>query len=190
MNKSAEFYYNLIKETLGDDSPEGSRTSGESEDGEGSGEPMDTHETWEESIGDGELQEDLTKKMIERAQDETIKSKGTIPSECSDWIKLHSRKSEVNWKRVLRGIVGNKRVGSRSTIMKKDRRFPNRADLRGKTKDRMFNLLVVADVSGSMSDQAVTSTLAEVQHICSITKTDVDLIQIDAQAYEIGRAHV
>lgn len=67
--------------------------------------------------------------------------------------------------------------------MRKDRRFPNRDDLRGKTKDRMFNLLVVADVSGSMDDNAVIQTLGEVRHICEMTKTDVDLIQIDTQAY-------
>ena len=178
LNESTEFYYNLIKDEI------------DKSQGDGEGEPlddhggMDTHDTWGESKGDGELQEDITKKMIEKAQDETIKSKGTVPSACSEWIKLHSRKSEVNWRKVLRGIVGNKRVGSRSTIMKQDRRFPKRPDLRGKTKDRMFNLLVVADVSGSMSDLAVTSTLAEVQHICGITKTDVDLIQVDSEAYE------
>jgi predicted metal-dependent peptidase len=145
---------------------------------------IDDHSVWNESKGDGELQDDVTKKMIEKAQNETIKSKGTVPAQCSDWLKLHSRKSEVNWKRVLRGIVGNKRVGKRSTIMRSDRRFPHREDLRGKIKDRVFNLLVIADVSGSMSNDAVLHTLGEVRHICDVTKTAVDLIQIDTHAYE------
>ncbi len=145
---------------------------------------IDDHGIWNESKGDGELQEDVTKKMIEKAQNETIKSKGTVPAQCSDWLKLHSRKSEVNWKRILRGIVGNKRVGKRSTIMRSDRRFPKREDLRGKIKDRVFNLLVIADVSGSMSNDAVLHTLGEVRHICDVTKTDVDMIQIDTYAYE------
>lgn len=177
-NKSAEFYYDLIKDTVEDQQKNQS-----GEDGDGEGQMMDSHEVWEESKGDKDLQQDITKKMIEKAQEETIKGAGTIPGECSEWLEMHTRKSEVNWKKVLRGIVGNKRVGKRTTIMKSDRRFPKRADLRGKVKDRMFNLLVIADVSGSMSDTAVLNTLGEVRHICDITKTDVDLIQIDTQAY-------
>lgn len=171
-NESSEFYYDLIKEN-------------QDEKDSGGEEPhqIDSHEKWQESKGDAELQQDLTKKMIETAQSETIKGKGTVPSEMSDWLKIHSRKSEISWKKVLRGIVGNKKVGSRPTIMKRSRRFPKRDDIKGKTKERKFNLLVVADVSGSMDDVAVLSTLGEVQHICDITKTDVDLIQIDAEAY-------
>jgi len=173
-NESSEFYYELLKK------------NNKNKDGSCSdmGNLLDDHSKWGESVGDGELQKDITKKMIDRASDETIKGKGTIPTECSEWLSLHSRKNEVNWKKVLRGIVGNKRVGTRTTIMRKDRRFPNRSDLRGKTKDRKFNLLVVADVSGSMDDEDVLQTLGEVRHICDMTKTDVDLIQIDTNAYK------
>lgn len=189
IDQSAEFYYNLFKKEAKErQSKEGSQGQGDASQSNGNGngfpQSMDTHKTWEESVGDGELQEDMTKKMVERAQTETIKGKGTIPSACSTWIELHSRKSEVNWKKVLRGIIGHKRVGTRTTIMRPDRRFPTREDLRGKTKDRMFNLLVIADVSGSMSQKAITSTLSEVRHICDVTKTDVDLIQVDTVAYE------
>jgi len=186
-NKSSELYYNLIKSNIPPSNSSGGGGEGDPQDGSG-GTPDDgmvgDHGIWQSSQGDEELKQDITKKMIERSQEETIKSKGKVPSGCSDWLELHTRKAEVNWRKVLRGIVGNKRVGSRSTIMRNDRRFPKRSDLRGKTKDRMFNLLVVADVSGSMSDKAVLDTLAEVRHICDVTKTDVDLIQIDAQAYK------
>lgn len=165
-NESSEFYYNLIKSKMNEKNK------------------IDIHETWGKSKGDKDLQNDITKKMIEKAQNETIKSKGKIPGACSDWLEMFSRKSELNWKKVLRGIVGNKRIGTRSTIMRKDRRFPKRADLRGKTKERMFNLLVIGDVSGSMNNDAILQTFGEVRHICDLTKTDVDLVQVDAEAYE------
>lgn len=192
VNQSSEVYYDIIqqkidehKEKQKDQSKDQSQPNG---GGDSSGEPqlpdlMDSHDTWDESTGDGELQDDMTKKMIERAQEETIKSKGTVPNQTSEWLDMFSRKSEVNWRKVLRGITGNKRVGKRSTIMRTDRRFPHREDLRGKTRERVFNLLVVADVSGSMSDDALIKTLAEVQHICHLTRSDVDLIQIDTNAY-------
>lgn len=204
MGQSAEFYYELLKSELQNKQPQ--QSQGKQGDGQGqeqtqskqqsqsaqsnvfdslgTGKSMDTHKTWNESVGDKDLQKDLSKRMIERAQTETLKGKGIIPAACADWIELHSRRSEVNWKRVLRGIVGHKRVGTRSTIMRLDRRFPSREDLRGKTRDRMFNLLVVVDVSGSMFPSAINTTLAEVRNICDITKTDVDLIQVDTVAYE------
>lgn len=207
-NESSEFYYDLFKEEMKNQNKNGqgksqgeSSESNESGDGDPSdrwknfdpnqmfpGEPqLDDHDVWSNSEGDKTIQKDLTSKMIEKARDETIRQAhggpGAVPQQISDWLKLMSTKSEVNWKKVLRGIVGNKRVGRRSTIMRQDRRFPKREDLRGKTRDRMFNLLVVADVSGSMSDKALLETLSEVRNICDLTKTDVDLIQIDTQAY-------
>ena len=184
-NKSSEFYYDLLKQEA-DKLPEKSKDDGEGadgQDGDGSPQLMDDHGTWSESVGDSELQQDITKKMIDKSQNETIKGKGKVPSECSEWLELHSRPNEVNWKRILRGIVGNKRVGRRSTIMRHDRRFPGREDLRGKTKDRMFNLLVICDVSGSMSDASINAVLGEVRYICDVTKTEVDMIQIDSRAY-------
>lgn len=197
-NLSSEFYYNFLKENARKNSGTSSNTGTSGNPGTGSpspqsskqpkgqGEPrlLDTHKTWEQSTGDGDLQRDMNKRMIERAQSETIKGRGNIPSACSKWLELHSRSNEVNWKKVLRGIIGNRRVGVRSTIMRSDRRFPLRNDLRGKTRDRTFNLLVIADVSGSMSSDAILSTLNEVRNVCDVTKTDVNLIQIDTVAYE------
>ena len=202
--ESSEFYYELIKENSQQDGEDGQGQSGDGEDGEGqsgegqSGEgqagdgegqldksqEVGSHDVWNESKGDKDLQKDITKKMIEHAQKETVKGKGNLPQSCSDWLQLHTSKSEVNWKKVVRGIAGNKRVGSRSTIMRSDRRFPSRDDLRGKTKERMFNFLVIADVSGSMSDEAVLKTLGEVRHVCDLCKSSVDLIQIDTVAYK------
>lgn len=194
MNQSSEFYYNLLKDEMKDQQKKSDQPGqgGDNPDGESPGngngkalpELLDSHDTWQESTGDEDLQTDMTKKMIERAQEDTIKNKGNVPSQCSDWLEMVSRKSELDWKKVLRGITGNKRVGKRSTIMRTDRRFPQREDLRGKTRDRIFNLLVIADVSGSMSDKAVLTTLSEVKHVCDLTRTDVDLIQIDTVAYK------
>lgn len=185
-NQTAEFYYELIKSAM-KNKPNSKGASGESCDKiieELLEKLLDSHDTWGESEGDPDLKKDLTKKMIEKSQLETIKSKGTVPSNISDIIALHNTKSKINWKNVLRRIVGNKRVGKRATIMRKNRRFPGRDDLRGVTKERSFNVLIIADVSGSMSQKAVVETVQEVKHICDITKSNIDLIQIDTIAHE------
>lgn len=205
-NKTSEYYYELIKSQQpnfdkntqnqgdpsngegdgnGDGNGKGSgEAKGDPSNGEGSGyNTVDDHDIWKKSVGDTTLQKDLTKKMIEKAQYETIKSRGNVPSQLSDWLELHSINTEINWKQHLRRIVGNRKVNKRPTIKKRDRRQPWRRELRGKTKDRIFDLLVIADVSGSMPDKAVVHTFAEVRNICDMTKTPCNLIQIDARAY-------
>jgi len=168
-NESAEYYYNLFKNNAG--------SSGSS------GKVIDCHAIWDKTVGDDALKDDVTKRMIERAADNTRKNRGEVPNECSDWLKLVSKPAQVDWRKVLRGIVGNKKINSRTTIQRRDRRFPRREDLRGRVKDRTFGLLVVCDVSGSMSSDEITAAVQEVKHICDVTKTELNLIQIDTKAH-------
>ena len=146
--------------------------------------PENSHDEWLESTGDEELQDDLTKQMIENAINQTSKSRGDLPSNISHYLDLFTRKRELDWKKVLRGITGNKKVNSRKTILRRDRRNPNFEHLKGRTKDRMFDLLLISDVSGSVSDQALYSLWGEVRHICDVTKTPVKLIQVDIRPSE------
>lgn len=187
-NETAEFYYNLLEDPKNPTQDEDDGKDGEGEgnsNGTPSGPPtsMDDHGKWAESQGDEDLQKDITKDLIEKAMDNTVKSRGTLPSSISEYLSLHSRKNEVNWKNVLRNIIGNKRANVRRTITRRDRRFPNRPEIKGKTKDRVFNLLVVSDVSGSVSNEALTDLLGEINHLCKLTNTPVDLIQVDTQPY-------
>jgi len=144
---------------------------------------LDDHGKWSESEGDGDLQKDLTKDMIDKSVEHTQKNRGETPSDLSKYIALHFRTNEVDWRAVLRRVVGNRKVNNRRTIMRSDRRFPKREDLRGKTKDRMFDLLFVGDESGSMSDTAITEVLGEALNICKLTKTPIWYVPVDSQAH-------
>jgi len=182
-NESSEYYYELIKDYK-DEEQDGQGSDGQGSDGQGSEQTMDSHGTWKNSAGDETLQKDITAKMIKDARDSAAKNMGNIPSQCDEWLGLHNTKAQVNWRKTLRSIVGNKKIGTRSTIHRRDRRFPNREDVRGKSKNRTFNVLAVVDVSGSMSNDSLTKTMAEVKHICDVTKSSIDMIQVDTQAYE------
>jgi predicted metal-dependent peptidase len=140
------------------------------------------HDKWADSIGDEELQADITKNMIEQSIQQTAKSRGDTPSEIAAYLELFSRKAELDWRKVLRNITGNKKVNSRRTIMRKDRRNPNFDHIKGRTKDRMFDLLVIGDESGSVSDTELTEAISEIVHICNITRADLDYIAIDTHA--------
>lgn len=186
-NESAEYYYSMFEENGGDQQDSDSDGSGSdsqnNQQDPDKPEILDNHDLWEESIGDEELQNDITKKMIEKAQEETLKNNGRVPKQVSEALELFSRKSTVSWKKLLRNTVGNKKTNTRKTIMRQDRRFPKRKDLKGNVKDRTFELLVIADVSASMSECALLETLSEVKHICKMTNSNLNLIQVDTVAY-------
>lgn len=169
-NLTAEQYYELIDKNYESDQPCSS-----------SGQCIDDHSKWDESQGDGDLSEDIAKNMADRAVSQTQKSRGNIPSELSEWLSLLSRKREVTWQQHLRHITGNKRVGIRKTILRPDRRLPNAEWIKGRTKDRRYSVLVISDVSGSVSDKSLLSLWSEVRNICELTQSSIDLIQVDTQ---------
>ncbi len=164
---NAEVYYDLLKK-----SNNANNSSIES---------YDTHVTWKPSSDVSEIMKDVTKKMIDQSIQETQEQRGSLPENIQDMINLFSRKSQVNWKKVLKNMVGKKKIGKRLTIMRKSRRFPKREDVKGVAKDRKFNLIVLVDVSGSMSTAEINQGLSEIHTICKQNNTSMKLIQIDTE---------
>jgi predicted metal-dependent peptidase len=167
LNETAEFYYNFL--LANPDEAEKFRTP----------ELTDLLE----SEGDPDICKNIARHMAEKAMKATEKARGSLPSNISAILKLLSRPREISWEQYLRNLVGNKKVSSKRTILRPDRRQPHFEHIKGKTKNRTFNVLIVGDVSGSMSDAEVIATWQEVRHICKLTKTDLHLVQIDTQAY-------
>ena len=165
---SAEQYYDIIDD---DQLPEEDQT-------------LDDHSVWEEATGDEDLQKDITKSMLDQAMETTQKERGNLPSNIADSLELHSRKSEVNWKKMLRNLVSNKKANIRSTIMRSSRRFPKREDIKGKTKDRTFSLAVIGDESGSVSSEELVEAINEIQHICKMTNTPLWYVPVDTRAHK------
>lgn len=176
---NSEQYYDIIDDDqLPPDNGDGSGS------GNGNGNPLDDHSGWNKSKGQNEtLQKDIAKGMMDKAANETQKGRGNLPSAFSDWLEINTSSNQISWQRVLRNLTGNKRVNTRRTIMRSDRRFPKREDLKGRTKDRMFNLLLIGDESGSVSSSELIQGIAEVQNICKMTKTALDYIAIDTEAH-------
>jgi predicted metal-dependent peptidase len=174
---TAEQYYELLP--FSDDPNGGGQCRGFGQ-GPGSG-VLDDHSKWAESQGDSELQEDISKNMLDRAITETQKSKGNIPSNISEWLDNLTKKREVDWRQVLRRLAGNKRANTRKTLMRRDRRLPDFNWIKGKTKDRIGEVLLISDVSGSVSDEALNTLWSECKHICDAVGSEITLIQVDTQ---------
>ena len=194
--QSAEFYFDLLDDDTMKDMMEqagaGQPGAGGGEgDEEGEGQRsgyaatgIDDHSTWLDSEGDDTFQSEITKRMVERAGTETMKSKGSLPSNYSDIIDNLTIRREVNWKQMLRRIVGNKKANQRKTLMRKDRRNPAANWIKGRVKDRIFELAVVSDVSGSVSDVALYELWGEIISICSTFKVPVKMVQVDTDPSE------
>ena len=168
---TAEEYYNLF-EPHAEKLPES-----------GEGDSIDSHSSWGESEGDELISKDIAKSMLDKSIVATQRENGNIPSQYNQWLEVLSTASQVNWRQALRRIVGNKRVGVTPSIMRPNRRQPDQNHIKGKIKDRKYDLLVVADVSGSVADEELLAGLAEIRHICKLTQTSSTLIQIDTDPY-------
>jgi predicted metal-dependent peptidase len=187
---TAEQYYELLP--FNDDQGGGgvgfsigSGQGQESTHGYGQGQGvLDDHSKWAESKGDTELQEDISKNMLDRAISETQKSKGTIPSNISEWLDNLTKKREVDWRQVLRRLAGNKRANTRKTLMRRDRRLPDFNWIKGKTKDRIGSVVVVGDESGSVSDAELCDAIGECVHICKTLNTPIWYVPVDSQAHK------
>lgn len=185
LRQTSEYYYDLLekeedKKQKGSSKPGNGQGTKEKGDGEDGFEPMlDDHSLWEESEGDPTLQQEFTKNMVEKAANTTQKCRGNLPSNYGQIIENLTVKREVNWKQLLRRVVGNKKANVRKTLMRKDRRLPKANWLKGKTKDRVFDLGVVSDVSGSVSDEALVSLWGEIINVCKLLDTTVNVVQID-----------
>ena len=136
------------------------------------------HGKWQESEGDEQAAKEITRQMTETA---TNKSRGMSPSECDQAIQMLKMKEQINWKKELRRIVGNRKAFTKLTIKKNDRRFPGRKDLRGKTKNHVADILVILDVSGSMSDEEIMYGLNEIKAIAEKAGAGVKIMQVDTE---------
>lgn len=179
--QTAEFYYNLLNDEDYQKQQEKDHQDDKDDKNSSEGKLIDDHSLWQESQGDEYVQQEITKRMVEKAANETTKGRGDLPSEYAQMINNLTITREIDWKKVLRKIVGNKKANTKKTLMRRDRRLPFANWIKGKTKDRVFDLAVISDVSGSVSDKALHSLWSEILSICDTYKTPVTMVQVDTQ---------
>ena len=158
------------------------QTNGQGQPVDADGNPIeggsDGVHDWKLSDEEKELVDAITSDMLENAMTKAI---GNLPGDLTAMLDLFNKKAQVNWKKELKKLVGHKKANKRLTIKRRDRRMPSRMDLRGKTKDTTFELIVLVDTSGSMSDAEILVPLNEVKHICKMTNTTMKVVQVDTE---------
>ena len=141
-----------------------------------------THDLWEETdnVEDKTLRE-FTEKVMGNSQ------KGEIEAYIENMIEaLRGDKGELPWNRYLNMLMGTVESNKKKTITRRNRRQPERVDLRGQLRSHKAKIAVALDISASMSEEEFRQAIQEVLSIVKNYNHEITLIECDD---EIRRAY-
>lgn len=205
-NMPLEYYYNILNKFKkknqgdGDDGQGNKPMSGMSINGSGQGQPnpngastktnqngQQTH-NWENADKE-EVKEQITSIVSNCFNSLSERSRGLIPAGVLSQIKALLEPPEIDWKGILRKMVGSVPVPYRKTRTRLNRRQPYRADLCGKLPKRTVNVVCCFDTSGSMSDDDLKYCMNEVFNIIKVYEGfKVTIIECDAEVQRVYQA--
>lgn len=131
------------------------------------------HDAWEEA----ELNDKDVKSLTQKTA-LSINSKET-PQTLDEIIKDFNRTPEISWQNVLKNMIPGIRNSYKRTITRRDRRQPERLDIRGRLPKNDADIIVALDISASMSDEEIEKILIEVLAITAVSKNKVTVIECD-----------
>lgn len=139
------------------------------------------HEIWEDMNEDVNIEQmdEIIKKTAANAY------KGKIPESIDILMKSLNNVPEISWKDYLRRSIGIIPAGHKKTITRRDRRQPERLDLRGKLSNRIVKILIAIDISGSMSDKEIENSMTEIFSIVKNYPFDISIIECDSEIRRI-----
>lgn len=139
--------------------------------------PAHAHDIWSESKDSFNFEQikDITKKAVSNA------IRGKIPKEFKNIIEDIDRKSEISWKEYLKKVIGTIPYGYKKTITRKDRRQPDRLDLRGRLSKRIAKIIVAIDISGSITNKEIDQIMAEIFSILKNYHEEITILECDNQ---------
>lgn len=139
--------------------------------------PEKTHDLWADSadIDEKTLQE-FTEKFIVDAQ------KGSVPGYIGGLIAaLKSSKGELPWNLYLKRLMGTVEGNKKKTVTRRNRRQPERLDLRGELRSHKAKIIVALDISGSISDEEFNQAVKEVLAIVKNYNHEITIVECDSE---------
>lgn len=137
--------------------------------------PAKSHDIWEESSDiDEKTLKEFTEKFISSSQ------KGTIPNYLESIIaSLRNSKGELPWNLYLKRLMGTVESDKKKTITRRNRRQPDRLDLRGQLRSHKAKIVVALDISGSISDEEFNQAIKEVLDIVKNYNHEITIVECD-----------
>ncbi len=146
--------------------------------------PKKTHDTWDESDDiDDKTMRSFTEKFAE------LSSKGKLPIQVEAMLRaLKGNENEIPWNIYLKKLMGTLESSKKKTVTRRNRRQPNRLDLRGELRGHRAKIAVAIDISGSISDTEFRQAMKEVLSIVKNYNSEVTIIECDSnikRAYKV-----
>lgn len=137
--------------------------------------PERTHDIWKDSSDKDKMTlQEFTEKFIDDSQ------KGTIPVYLDSLIaSLKNSKGELPWNLYLSKLMGTVESNKKKTITRRNRRQPDRLDLRGELRSHKAKIAVALDISGSISDEEFRQAIKEVLSIVKNYNNEIIIIECD-----------
>ena len=156
----------------------------ENEDIESMYDPEKTHDIWDESDEiDDKTMRDFTEKFISSAE------KGKIPIHVEAMISsLKNSKGELPWNLYLKKLMGTVESKKKKTVTRRNRRQPNRLDLRGELRSHKAEIAVAIDISGSISDEEFKQAIKEVLNIVKNYNHEITILECDKEIKRVYKA--
>lgn len=143
-----------------------------------------THESWEKSdFYDEDIIKNITKKIVSDSKKNNVDF--YVENILSD---LNSNSNKISWNLYLKKLMGTLEKGRKKTIMRRNRRQPNRLDLRGEISNHIAKIVVAIDISGSISDEEFNVAINEVINIVKNYKYEIKIIECDTKIRRIYKA--
>lgn len=139
--------------------------------------PENTHDLWEDSndIDEKTLQE-FTEKVVSNSE------KGKVPAYLEGLIAaIKNSRGELPWNLYLHRLMGTIESNKKKTITRRNRRQPNRLDLRGELRSHKPQIAVALDISGSISDEEFKQAIKEVLSIVKNYNHEITVLECDAE---------
>ena len=190
---SSEEYFKLLQDMQEEEEAkgEGQGEGGSGEGSEGDGEPsledfdsFDDHSQWGENPVDPDAlkkaQERLKNAVKDAVKEASQQGWGSVSNQCKKDI-LDSITSKVDWRKVLRYFIKTSQASNkRSTVKRINRRFPYIHA--GRRTERVANIAISIDQSGSVSDAMLSAFYAELDKLASLASFTV--IPFDDEVFE------
>ncbi len=137
--------------------------------------PEKTHDIWEEASDiDASTLTEFTEKAIQASE------KGAVPAYLESLLSaLKNRKGELPWNLYLHQLMGTVESNKKKIVTRRNRRQPERLDLRGELRSHIANIAVAVDISASISDEEFLQAMKEVLHIVRNYNHEITVIECD-----------
>lgn len=131
------------------------------------------HEIWDNiDVSDSSVKENVKKIAL------SLKSSGK-PDEILKLISKFEEKEELSWQNILKRMIHTVKSGYRKTITRRDRRQPDRMDLRGKLANHIPELIIAIDISASMTDEDIRKIMVEILAIVRNREAQITVVECD-----------